>query len=835
MEEVRVAVFQMHPDKSPGPDGFGPGFFQYFWDIVGGEVTAFCRCFLDSAKLPGGANDTLVVLIPKKARPESMKDLRPIALCNVIYKIVAKVCANRLKPLLQKLISNAQSAFVPGRLITDNIMLAYEVHHYLKRKTQGREGVVALKLDMSKAYDRVEWEFLRAVMLKMGFGDRWVNIMLETVTSVHYHILHDQRRLGPIIPGRGLHQGDPLFPYLFLFVAEGLSAMTERSMVAGRLHDVSVARGAPSVSHLLFADDSFLFLRADEEESVQMRYVLDTYARASGQHVNYDKSAACFSANVPQSRRNEVVDVLGVEEGETSGKYLGLPSLVGRRKNAILGFLKDRILTRVRSWNAKFLSRAGREVLLKNVLQAMPAYAMMVFLLPLGLCREIEVVLNQYWWSGDVSNGRGIRWRSWEGLSRPKACGGMGFRRLHEMNKSLLGKKAWREGSNPSYIWRGMLAVKECLKEGCRRVIGDGNGTIIGRDPWLSVDENPFVETELHQTIYQAPVSSLMNLHVFVSLVISGFGNGSRKERIRLNLVISSSLWCLQVIALGQVFGVCMSLQRQVQESAMHLFVQCGEAVRLWNKLEMSHVSAYDGNNLGDWLFWALGTLDLCSKPKFVMACWGVWTSRNESVWKGIDFDLCTMLHRALLFLDCWGNANQKLPADVAHSDSHVVVGWARPSHGRLKLNTDAALNVEDNAMGFGWVLRDDVGNFLAAKNIRMPGLCAVREADVLFIREALSWLRDTGLGAVDVETDCQVVFNAITSVSFISVFGYLVYDVKNLASEIDDVKFCHVKRSANCAAHTVAREASSMSGCGEWLDEPPAFLVNILHSDLMN
>lgn len=212
VEEVRAALFQMHPDKSPGPDGFGPGFFQHFWDVIGSEVTMFCRRFIESARLPERANDTFVVLIPKKPNPESMKDLRPIALCNVLYKVAAKVCANRLKPMLEGLISSAQSAFIPGRLITDNIMLAYEAHHFLKRKTQGREGVAALKVDMSKAYDRVEWRFLRAVMIKMGFSMKWVDILHETVSSVKYHILHEQTQLGPIIPGRGLRQGDPLSP-----------------------------------------------------------------------------------------------------------------------------------------------------------------------------------------------------------------------------------------------------------------------------------------------------------------------------------------------------------------------------------------------------------------------------------------------------------------------------------------------------------------------------------------------------------------------------------------------------------------------------------------------
>lgn len=283
MEEVLVAVFQMHPDKSPGPDGFGPGFYQHFWGVLGRDVTLFVKRFVETTRLPVKANDTFIVLIPKKVNLETMKDLRPIALCNVLYKIAAKVCANRMKSLLDGLISNAQSAFVPGRLITDTILLAYEVHHYLNRKSQGKEGVAALKIDMSKAYDRVEWGFLRAVLLKMGFVQKWVDILLESVSSVKYHILHEQRQLGPITPERGLRQGDPLSPYLFLLVVEGLSGLIENRMRRGLLHGVRIARGAPPfLSHLLFADDCFLFLRANSVESSEMRKVLDLYTTASG-------------------------------------------------------------------------------------------------------------------------------------------------------------------------------------------------------------------------------------------------------------------------------------------------------------------------------------------------------------------------------------------------------------------------------------------------------------------------------------------------------------------------------------------------------------------------
>ncbi|XP_060960190.1 uncharacterized protein LOC115703873 [Cannabis sativa] len=155
-EEVRRALFQMHPDKSPGPDGMTPGFYQKCWSTVSNDPITLVKNFFVIGSFPRELNHTNIVLIPKKKHPESMSDLRPISLCNVLYKIISKVLVNRFKDVLPVVISNHQSAFLPGRLISDNIMVAFEIMHYLKRKRVGKDGFMALKLDMSKAYDRVE-------------------------------------------------------------------------------------------------------------------------------------------------------------------------------------------------------------------------------------------------------------------------------------------------------------------------------------------------------------------------------------------------------------------------------------------------------------------------------------------------------------------------------------------------------------------------------------------------------------------------------------------------------------------------------------------------------
>lgn len=258
-EEVRLALFSMNPDKSPGPDGMSSGIYQHFWDIIGSDIVAFCDHVVSEGALPKNVNKTQVVLIPKRSKPENLSELRPISLCNVLYKLVSKVLANRLKPLLGCLVSEAQSVFIPGRFITDNIMIAFEMQHYQKRKNQGKVGYGALKLDMSKAHDRLEWFFLKEIMKRMGFGRDWIELIWNCISTVEFYFLLNNSEIGPVIPGRGIRQGDPLSPYLFIIAFEGLSAIIHKQQQEGGIHGITVARGAPTISHLLFADDSFMF------------------------------------------------------------------------------------------------------------------------------------------------------------------------------------------------------------------------------------------------------------------------------------------------------------------------------------------------------------------------------------------------------------------------------------------------------------------------------------------------------------------------------------------------------------------------------------------------
>ena len=253
----------MVPLKTSGSDGMSFFFYQTYWDLVGDEVTSSVLHFLNSASLPANLNQTFVTLIPKVKNSEYVSKFWPISLCNVLYKFFSKVLANRLKRILPSIITEHQSAFTKSRLISNNILVAFESLHSMQRHT-GKDDYMAIKLDMSKTYDRVEWPYLELVMRKMGFDDRWVRLMMICVTTVSYSILTNGEPKGMITPSRGIRQGDPLSPFLFLLCTEGLHGLISQVASRGDIKGYALCRNSPRLTHLLFADDSLLFCRATE-------------------------------------------------------------------------------------------------------------------------------------------------------------------------------------------------------------------------------------------------------------------------------------------------------------------------------------------------------------------------------------------------------------------------------------------------------------------------------------------------------------------------------------------------------------------------------------------
>ncbi|GAA0147477.1 hypothetical protein LIER_07165 [Lithospermum erythrorhizon] len=264
---------------------------------------------------------------------------------------------------------------------------------------------MAIKLDMSKAYDRVEWNFLEAIMIKLGFCRRWVEWTMALVSFVSYSVLVNGAPRGFIWPTREIRQGDPLSPYLFLVCGKGLTSMLK-----------------------------------EVEERKQM---LHKEWRLCSYKVNFAKCSVSFSSRIDTEVWQQILTRLGMREVQDQGKYLGLPSQIGCTKRDVFRYIQAKVEDKVRGWKKKLLSQAGREVMVKSVTSAIPNFVMNFFKLPMGIIDDLNKTMARFFWANGEGE-KGIHWQSWEKLCEETGSGSLGFKDLECMNFELLAKQGWR-------------------------------------------------------------------------------------------------------------------------------------------------------------------------------------------------------------------------------------------------------------------------------------------------------------------------------------------------------------------------------------------------------
>ena len=305
-----------------------------------------------------------------------------------IYKLLTKLLANRLRMVLHKIISPSQNAFVQGRQILDSVLIANEV---LDSRLKEGTPVLLCKLDIEKAYNHVNWDFLIYLLQRCGFPRKWCDWIWFCISMVQFSVLINGSPQGFFASSRGLRQGDPLSPLLFVLIMETLSRLMDRAFGRGYLLGFEVGSGETNpivVSHLLFADDTLIFCPADTLQMEHLRAVFTWFEVVSGLKVNLGKSEMVPVGVVPNLE--ELVEILGFRPRSLPMTYLGLPLGAKFNLKIIWNIVLEKMEKRLGGWRRLYLSKGGKLTLLKSTLSNIPTYFLSLFHIPAGVASHLE-------------------------------------------------------------------------------------------------------------------------------------------------------------------------------------------------------------------------------------------------------------------------------------------------------------------------------------------------------------------------------------------------------------------------------------------------------------
>ncbi|CAM8936846.1 unnamed protein product [Rhodiola kirilowii] len=494
LEEIQHNVFSMNSNSSPGPDGFTGKFFTFCWEIIKEDLQAAVQAFFEGLQLPKIISSTSIVLIPKVHNAGKLDQVRPISLCNFIHKILSRILNSRLTNILKRVISQEQSGFLEGRNIHDCIGMAHDMVRDINIKSFG--GNIMMKIDMSKAYDRISWRFILKMMAAMGFSEKWIDLIYRNISNCWYSVLWNGTSYGFFKSNKGVRQGDPLSPSLFILGMEYLSRLINEAIRKGKLVAYKTKGCRTTFHHLMYADDLLIFSNGHTRSVNNLMKIINRFCELSGQQINSDKSRVFFSKLIGIERIKTILQNTKFSEGSFPTRYLGAPLYPGRTRVSYFKYLEDSIRSKITGWAKNFLNISGRATLISSVLSSLSIHTLSIIPVPKTCIDCMERLFANFIWDGKH------HWVSWDNICLPKNEGGLGIRNLKGVKDAMLGKVAWRfllnescwarfsrikflNNSRKPGIWTSVMPLVESLKRESYWTIGRGDISITHFCEWL--------------------------------------------------------------------------------------------------------------------------------------------------------------------------------------------------------------------------------------------------------------------------------------------------------------------------------------------------------------
>ncbi|GKU93946.1 hypothetical protein SLEP1_g7495 [Rubroshorea leprosula] len=408
-QEIKEAIWNCDPSKSPGPDGFNFRFIMTMWEVIKDDIINFVREFQQHGKL---------------------------------------------------VIGEQQMAFIEGRQLVEGAVIANEILDEVKRKK--KKGFLFKadfeKADFEKAYDKVSWEFIDYMVMRMGFCATWRKWIQECLNSSSVSILINGSPTNQFPVNKGIRQGDSLSHFLFLIVAEGLNGLMSSAVDKERYKGVGIGSGDAMVTHLQFADDTIFFGDATEDNIRVIKCIMRTFELASGLKINFKKSQL-IGVGVDQNWSAKMAYQLCCKEGKLLFKYLGIPIGGNHRRKAMWQPMVEFVREKLASWKGRYLSMGGRITLINSMLSSLPVFLMSVYVIPKGIIQSIDKLRKSFLWGGK-GDERKINWISWDRMCKKKEEGGLGVRDLRKFNLALMGKWWGRLAESGEGMWKKIIIEK---------------------------------------------------------------------------------------------------------------------------------------------------------------------------------------------------------------------------------------------------------------------------------------------------------------------------------------------------------------------------------------